>query len=98
MSPLQRQVSDLFHRSYGRRSANCYNFVVFVFFEHLITIDHEIDFFWKHKFSGAAALFFANRYLIFAFSVISLVTFLDTAVTDEVSLNDLCPGLDSTWS
>ena len=32
-------------------------------FEHVITLDREIELFWKRKFSGAAVLFLMNRFI-----------------------------------
>ena len=59
-----------------------------IFFEHLITIDYEIDLFWKRGFSGAATLFFMNRYIINVYSALALVVLLDTSVTNQVSQAD----------
>ena len=69
-----------------------------VFFEHLITIDLEIDLFWKRGFSGAAALFLTNRYLITIYSAFGLTAVFDQSVTNpEVSLTDSSSG-DSMWA
>ena len=63
---------------------------VIIFFEHLITIDREIDLFWKRKFSGAAALLLTNRYFILVYSALPLVTSFDKSISVEVSQTD-CP-------
>ena len=70
---------------YVGHNADSHLLAVLVFFEHIITADREIDLFWKHKFSGAVALFFTNRYLLLVVSVLSLVTAFDTSVSAEVS-------------
>ena len=70
---------------------------VLIVFEHLITTDHEIDLFWKRKFSGAAALFLTNRYLILVYSALTLMTSLDKSVSAEVSQADSHAG-DSLWA
>ena len=61
---------------------------VLIVFEHLITTDREIDLFWKHNFSGAAAIFLTNRYLILVNSAIRLVVIFDRFVSTEVSPAD----------
>ena len=81
----QRQVSSQSHLSHAGHNAHSSVLLVLIFFEHLVTTDREIDLFWKHKFSGAVALFFANRYLLLVVSVLSLVTAFDTSVSAEVS-------------
>lgn len=35
-----------------------------VIYDHLLTLPSEVELFWKWEFSGAAALFFTNRYLV----------------------------------
>ena len=43
---------------------------VLAFYEYAITVDREVELFWKRKISGATALFFANRYLIIMYSAL----------------------------
>ncbi|PIL24677.1 hypothetical protein GSI_12561 [Ganoderma sinense ZZ0214-1] len=38
----------------------------FYIYDILLTLDVEVEFFWKGPFTGAAALFLTNRYLAFA--------------------------------
>ena len=57
-----------------------------IFFEHLITIDFEINLFWKRKFSGAAALFLTNRYLIAVCSALHVAVLFDKFLTYPVSM------------
>ncbi|KAH8831960.1 hypothetical protein DL96DRAFT_1706357 [Flagelloscypha sp. PMI_526] len=40
------------------------NAVVF-YWDYLLTLDHEIHFFWKSSFSRSSLWFFANRYILF---------------------------------
>ena len=35
----------------------------FVFYEHFLTFDVELEYFWTPKITGAVVLFLANRYL-----------------------------------
>ena len=87
MSSSRHQVSHQSRRSYWpqrRQRAP----LVLIFFEHVITIDLEIDLFWKRGFSGAADLFLANRYLILMESVLALVPIFDKFPTNQVSLTD----------
>ena len=88
MSPPQRQVDDQSHLSRRGHNADTRALPALIFYEHLITADREIDLFWKPKFSGAAALFLTNRYLILLDSALSLVTALDKSVSAEVSQAD----------
>ena len=88
MSPSQRQVNDQSHLSYPGHNADTRVLPALIFFEHLITVDREIDLFWKHKFSIPAALFLTNRYLILVFSALSLVAELDISVSAGVSQAD----------
>ena len=37
--------------------------LVFVLYEHMITLGIEVNYFWSSKVTGATILFFANRYL-----------------------------------
>ena len=60
-----------------------------VVFEHLITIDREIEVFWKQKFSIAKALFIINRYLILLDATLRLVSDLDIRLAYRVSHNVL---------
>ena len=98
MSPSQCQVSDQSHCSHVRLNADGRVLAVLAFFEHFITIDREIDLFWKHKFSGAAVLFFTNRYLISVESALFLVHLFDTSLAgSEVGLTDSCAS-NYMWS
>ena len=87
MSPSQRRVSSQSHPTRAHAGHNAHNraLPVLIAFEHLITTDREIDLFWKPKFSGAAALFLTNRYLILVYSALGLVGSFDTSVSAEVS-------------
>ena len=97
MSPPQRQVDDQSHLSRRGHNADNRAASVLIFFEHLVTVDREIDLFWKHKFSIPAALFLTNRYLILVLSALGLVGAFDTFVSAEVSPADSHTG-DSIWA
>ncbi|KAM5530948.1 hypothetical protein V8D89_015393 [Ganoderma adspersum] len=43
--------------------------VVFLGYEHLITLDAEVALFWQKRLSGASLLFFVNRYLTLTWAV-----------------------------
>ncbi|KAM5541383.1 hypothetical protein V8D89_004937 [Ganoderma adspersum] len=36
---------------------------VVLIYEYFLTIDEEVKYFWKRKFTGASAVFFLNRYI-----------------------------------
>ncbi|TBU23717.1 hypothetical protein BD311DRAFT_66043 [Dichomitus squalens] len=40
-----------------------YSVFVLICYDHFITFDREVNFFWKGKLTGAGILFFCNRYL-----------------------------------
>ncbi|KAI0629251.1 hypothetical protein C8Q77DRAFT_1220429 [Trametes polyzona] len=44
---------------------NCCGIAISAFlgFEYFLTLDREVELFWKRKFTGASALFLSNRYL-----------------------------------
>ncbi|PIL30359.1 hypothetical protein GSI_07544 [Ganoderma sinense ZZ0214-1] len=42
-------------------------------YEYLLTIDYEVELFWRRKFTGASALFFLNRYLRLWFYIAQLI-------------------------
>ena len=44
-----------------------------VIYEQFITFDQEVDLFWKRKFTGATALFLANRYLILVVNIYAML-------------------------
>ena len=88
MSLSQRQVSSQSHLSHAGHNSHIRTLLVLILFEHLITIDREIDIFWKPKLSGAAALFLTNRYLILVDSALKLETRFDKFTSIEVSQAD----------
>ena len=42
-------------------------------YEYLITIEDEVLYFWKRRFTGASVLFFLNRYLRLMFYISEFV-------------------------
>ena len=56
-------------------------------YEYLITIEDEVLYFWKRRFTGATALFFLNRYLrlMFYISEFMLWASLSTPVCTPAS-------------
>ena len=71
--------------------------LVLIFFEHIITTDHEINLFWKRKFSGAVVLFLTNRYIVLAYSALNLAASFEQSVSNEVSPTDSSAG-GSVWA
>ena len=97
MSALQHLVSSQSRPSHAEHNAHISTLLVLIVFEHLITTDREINLFWNRKFSGAAALFFTNRYFILTYSALNLVVNFEESVSDEVSQTD-SHAADSTWT
>ncbi|KAI0745717.1 hypothetical protein C8Q76DRAFT_790058 [Earliella scabrosa] len=77
-------VADLFSVSaykYGIMATEA-----FVVHEHLLTFDEELELFWRpQKMSSAAVLFFANRYLILATTIVQATSYL--SMSDQVRAN-----------
>ena len=57
----------------------------FIVWEHLITLDQEIRYFWRRKFTGAAVLFMLNRYIVLVLYALN-VSAEFISFTDEVRL------------
>ena len=57
-------------------------------YEYIITIDYEVELFWKRRFTGSSALFFLNRYLRLWFYIAQLVFWasLSTPVSTYINL------------
>ena len=51
----------------------CTPTIALLVFEHLTTLDREIDFLWDHKFSWAKVIFLINRYIGLLYFVGSFV-------------------------
>ncbi|KAI0351290.1 hypothetical protein OH77DRAFT_1429808 [Trametes cingulata] len=58
--------------------------VVVLAYDYVITLDQEINLFWRRKLSGATALFLSIRYLaLLAYVFLGLVTY--TSLSDELT-------------
>ena len=69
---MQPQVSTvLSYRLRNVKSSLIYLWEALIIFESLITIGQEVKYFWSGKVTGAAILFYLNRYL-------TLISFVDT--------------------
>ena len=44
-----------------------------VVYEYMITLGREVQLFWRRKLTGAAALFYLNRYLSLVVNVYGLI-------------------------
>ena len=55
-------------------------------FDYLITLDREIEYFWKRSFSGASILFLANRYTLPVYNLLVIMGY-STVWSDEVSIS-----------
>lgn len=56
-----------------------------VFYEFLLTWDAEVRLFWGREVTGASVIFFANRYTMFFFALLSLVQISPLAGSASVS-------------
>lgn len=56
------------------------------FYEYIITIDLEVDFFWRGRLTGATLLFLTNRYIVMATLVLGVSTVM-MSFPPEVSLD-----------
>ncbi|KAI0675498.1 hypothetical protein C8Q78DRAFT_963789 [Trametes maxima] len=64
---------------------NCCGVVIpaLLVYEYLITFDHEVDLFWRPRFTGASVLFLLNRYLPLITIILELCQML--RMSDRVS-------------
>ena len=62
-----------FSRGPGWLCTECLISLAFFIYDILLTFDVEVEFFWKNPFTGAAALFLANRYLGLASVILNLI-------------------------
>ena len=85
-------VSPLPVRAHGggetrilHEQAGLINFTAFVLYDYAITLDQEVEMFWKEtlakrKVTGATALFAVNRYLVLFLRLLNLLGF--TSMSD----------------
>ena len=45
-----------------------------VLYDYLISLDQEVNLFWKRKFTGATVLFLLNKYLLVLSNILSLAS------------------------
>ena len=91
MQPLQLQVSVSAVRSFLFSSSTI--LPAFFLYDSIITFDKEVELFWKRRFSGATALFVANKYLYLLQLLIDLfihnTTFVDYDNVRLVVMNSI---------
>ena len=44
-------------------------------YEYMITLEHEINLYWKAKLTGGSVLFLSNRYIQLLLAVLPMVTY-----------------------
>ena len=59
-------------------------------YEYIITIDYEVELFWKRRFTGSSVLFFLNRYLRLWFYIAQLVFWASLSTPVRTSTT-FCP-------
>lgn len=64
--------------------------VLFLYESFVVTLDREVASFWTAKWAGAPLLFFANKWISIAISVMSLVSYASLP-SNEVSELAVCP-------
>ncbi|KAI0364556.1 hypothetical protein BV20DRAFT_983129 [Pilatotrama ljubarskyi] len=63
------------HYTCRSRSCSSNDAAAFLLYDYLITLEQEIQLFWKRKFTGASALFFFTRYsTLLAYDVLGTAT------------------------
>ncbi len=58
---------------------------MFLLYEYTITFGREVDLFWTRRFSGATALFLANKYITLLNHLFDLSLYIPFHVSDKVS-------------
>ncbi|KLO05499.1 hypothetical protein SCHPADRAFT_724041 [Schizopora paradoxa] len=61
-----------------------------VIYDHLLTLDIEIEHIWKQKFSAVTFLFFLTRYYFLLAINITLFFFIEPVVNTRVSASKYC--------
>ena len=46
-------------------------FLALIIWEHIITLDEELTYIWKHEYSSTNALIIVNRYVAVAYGIMS---------------------------
>ena len=59
--------------------------LAFIFWEHILTLDDEVELFWRTNLTGAAVLFLSNRYIVLLMGVYVLCGFV--TMSDKVCLS-----------
>ncbi|KAI0704489.1 hypothetical protein C8T65DRAFT_741048 [Cerioporus squamosus] len=63
--------------------------IVFLLYEYTITFGREVDLFWTRRFSGATALFLANKYITLLNHLFDLSLYLPFHVSDKTCVGFL---------
>lgn len=64
--------------------SQCHSHPGLVVYEYLITLEREVQLFWKGKWTGAAVLFYFNRYLSLFVNIYAMVLTDDAQISVEV--------------
>ena len=68
----------------------------FYIYEYIITLDREVELFWKKKVNGGAAIFLSNRYIPLITQLMYLVEYTSSIMSDKVCLSS-APALASVY-
>lgn len=63
---------------------------VLFLWDYFITLDREVEYIWKSRFSAASGLFFLNRYLNLLITILELIV-QAPFLTPEVRLSNIGP-------
>lgn len=61
--------------AFGLRSHLIRCQLALIFYEYAITIDNEVRLIWRRRITGASVIFFLNRYIMIADSIITIASF-----------------------
>ena len=57
----------------------------FYVYDYSITLDREVEFFWRGQITGPATLFLSTRYLALTTQLLNLVEYTSSTISAEVS-------------
>ena len=72
--------------------------VVLVLYEHLVTFNTEVQLFWAGGVTGASVLFFANRYMLLVYALLTLFQLSPIIQTVSVSLSKFALFGYNSWN
>ena len=84
-SQYQHVVSHLTIHALLCESGMTHFLSAFYIYDYSITLDREVEFFWRGQITGPATLFLSTRYLALTTQLLNLVEYTSSTISAEVS-------------